>query len=249
MFPLRLKQLIKSRKLDIYLNWKSNKNYDMIKPGLPPGLIFARGRIMKEILNFLIEIGKLKKIPRKGWVLRSIKNPETIASHTFRMAVMAWLLGEKKALNLNKIIKMSLIHDICEVYAGDTTPYDKLLLNGAKKEIIQKWPRFLKKEKEKMFREKQQKENKALKKLISKLSSSSKKEIEGLWADYEHGLTKEGKFVKQLDRVENLLQALEYWKESKKFAIWPWWVQIEELVDDPILLEFNKFLENKFHKK
>ena len=68
---------------------------------------------MENALDFLIEIGKLKKMLRQGWVLRGIKNPECIASHTFRMAVMAWLLGEERKLNICKIIKMSLIHDIC----------------------------------------------------------------------------------------------------------------------------------------
>jgi len=70
-----------------------------------------------------------------------------------------------------------------------------------------------------------------------------------LWDDYEKGLTPEGRFVRQLDRVENLLQALEYWQEKERFAIGPWWVQIEELIDDPVLLEFMGALENKFHSK
>jgi len=39
---------------------------------------------MKSILNFLIELGKLKKMLRRGWVLRGIKNPETITAHSFR---------------------------------------------------------------------------------------------------------------------------------------------------------------------
>jgi len=88
---------------------------------------------MKNILNFLIEVGRLKKIPRKGWILRRIRNPETIAAHTFRMAIMAWILGKQKKLNINKILKMSLIHDLCEIYAGDTTPYDTLLITKTKK--------------------------------------------------------------------------------------------------------------------
>ena len=82
-----------------------------------------------------------------------------------------------------------------------------------------------------------------------KLPSGLKKEIRNLWADYEKGLTREGRFVRQVDRVENLLQALEYWKKDKSFTIGPWWVQIEELVDDPILLKFLKNLEKKFHSK
>ncbi len=206
---------------------------------------------MKEILNFLIEVGKLKKIKRRGWVLRGIEDPETIAAHTFRMTVMAWVLCCKKKLNLNKIIKMSLIHDLCEVCAGDTTPYDKILPKDKKKwkEMFNKWPRLSKKEKESFFLEKYEKEQKGLKKLILDLPSSLKEEIKNLWDDYEKGLTPEGRFVRQLDRVENLLQALEYWKGAKNFAIWPWWIQIEELIDDPILIEFMKTLEKKFHQK
>ena len=207
---------------------------------------------MKNILNFLIEVGKLKGIPRKGWVLRGIKNPETIASHTFRIAIMSWLLGREKKININKVIKISLIHDLCEVYAGDTTPYDNKLFSKDKKkwkEITKKWPRFSKEEKEKISQKKYKKENKALEKLILNLSPDLKKEIRSLWNDYEKGLTREGKFVRQLDRVENLLQAMEYWEKDKQFAIEPWWIQIEELVDDPILLEFLKALEKKFHQE
>jgi len=206
---------------------------------------------MEELLNFFIEIGKLKRKKRRGWILREIKDPETIASHTFRMAIIAWLLGEKKKLNINKILKMSLIHDLCEIYAGDTTPYDEFRPKEKKqwKEILKKWPRLSRGEKEKIFLEKYKKENEALEKLIFKLPSSLKKEIRSLWADYEKGLTREGRFVRQVDRVENLLQALEYWKNDKPFAIGPWWVQIEELVDDPVLLEFIKTLDKKFHQK
>ncbi len=206
---------------------------------------------MKELLNFFIEIGKLKRKKRKGWVFRGVKEPETIASHTFRMAIISWLLSRQKKLNVNKILKMSLIHDLCEVYAGDTTPYDKLLTVDKKqwKQIVSKWPRLSKREKEKSFLEKYKKETESLEKLILKLPPDLKKEIRKLWADYEKGLTREGRFVRQVDRVENLLQALEYWDAKKQFAIEPWWIQIEELIDDPILLEFLKTLEKKFHQK
>ena len=206
---------------------------------------------MKDVLNFLIEVGKLKRMPRMGWVLRGIKNPETIADHTFRMTLMAWILCCKKKLNLNKILKMSLIHDLCEVYAGDTTPFDCVLSEKKKKgkDVFNEWPRLSQKEKEKFFLEKYKKEDKALKKIVSKLSSNLKKEIINLWNEYENGSTHEGIFVRQLDRVENLLQALEYWKKGKKFKIEPWWIQIEELVDDPLLLKFIEVLEKRFHKK
>jgi len=206
---------------------------------------------MENLLNFFIETGKLKSKKRKGWIFRGVREPETIADHTFRMAIMAWILGEQKKFNINKLLKMSLIHDLCEVYAGDTTPYDKLLPKDKKKwkKITQEWPRFTKKEKGKIFQEKYKKENQALERMILKLPPSLKKEIKNLWIDYEKGLTPEVRFVHQVDRVENLLQALEYWKKDRPFAIGPWWIQIEELVDDPFLLKFIELLEKKFHKK
>ena len=206
---------------------------------------------MENILDFLIKVGELKRIKRRGWVLRGIKDPETIAAHTFRMTIMSWILCCKKKLNLNKVLKMSLIHDLCEVCAGDTTPYDTILPKDKKqwKQILNKWPRLQKRQKEKFFLNKYKKEQAGLKKLIVSLPLNIKKEIHNLWDDYEKGLTAEGKFVRQLDRVENLLQALEYWREGAKFAMDPWWIQIEELIDDPILLEFIHALEQEFHQK
>jgi putative hydrolase of HD superfamily len=206
---------------------------------------------MKEIINFLIEVGKLKKMKRRGWVLRGVKNPETIAAHTFRVAIMGWVLGKQKRLNVNKILKISLIHDLCEVYAGDTTPYDELLPKERKKwkKLFEKWPRFSKETKEKIFLKKYKKENEALKKLLSSLSPALKKEIRNLWLDYEKGLSSEGRFIRQLDRVENLLQAIEYLEEGEQFPLAPWWIQMEELVDDPLLLDFTNRLDKQFYLK
>ena len=206
---------------------------------------------MKPLLNFLIEVGKLKKMPRTGWVLRGVKRPETIAAHTFRMALMAWILCYRKQLDVDKAIKMSLIHDLCEIYAGDATPFDKILPRDKQKrrEMLNSWPRLSKAKKEKIYREKYKKEDKALKKLIADLPPKLKREMTSLWEDYERGLTREGRFVRQLDRVENLLQAFEYWSNKKQFAIKSWWIQVEELVDDPTLFEFMQVLEKKFCKK
>ena len=204
---------------------------------------------MEKTLDFLIATGKLKTMKRRGWVLRGIKDPESIAAHTFRMAIMSWVLCCDKRLNVNKVLKMSLIHDLCEVYAGDTTPYDMFFVKDKKKmrEILKTWPRLSQAQKEKFFSDKYKKENRGLNKLIEHLPPKIKAEIKGLWDDYEKGITREGRFVRQLDRMENLLQAMEYWKAGEKLEFAPWWVQIEELIDDPVLLELMKDLEKKFH--
>jgi putative hydrolase of HD superfamily len=206
---------------------------------------------MEELLNFFIEIGKLKRMPRRGWVINQIKNPETIAEHIFRATIMGWLIADGKNLNINKIIKMALAHDLCEVYAGDTTPYDSLIPNDKKKlkELMKTWPRFTAEEKKKKSKEKHDKEKIALKKLILKLPPKIKKEIMDLWMEYEKGSSKEGRFFRQADRMENFLQAYEYWQKNQNPPLGPWWLWAREFFDNPTMVEFMDLLEKKFHKK
>jgi len=210
---------------------------------------------MKNILNFLIEVGKLKGKKRRGWLVHNIKGSESTAEHMFRTAILAWIVGKKKGgLNLEKIIKMALIHDICEVYAFDATPYDPLLPKSPKekkkiKEILKRWPTFSLSQKRKRASEKYKDELKGLEKLISQLPPYLKTEIKNLWIDFEKGLTKEGRLVKQVDKVENYLQGIEYWKKYGKiqYKLWKRWSR--EIIDDPTLLEFLKAIDEKFFKK
>ncbi len=206
---------------------------------------------MDKIIKFLSELGKLKEMPRRGWVIRDIKNPESIADHTFRVAVMAWVLAVKKnyKLNLEKLLKIALVHDMCEVYAGDTTPYDSILPKDKKKrrELLKTWPRFSEKEKKRLAENKYKKEKASLDKLINDLPVKLKQEISSLWLDYENGSSPEGKFFKHADRIESFLQASEYWRDHKKIPLKPYWIQAEELHDDPTLLEFIEQISKEFH--
>lgn len=207
---------------------------------------------MEELLNFLIEIGELKRKKRRGWLAHQIKNPETTAEHIFRTTFLAWILGRKKErFNLERVIKMALVHDLCEVYALDLTPHDPLLPKDKKKimEVLKRWPKFTPHLKIKKYKDKYKSESQALNKLISKLPSDLKAEIKNLWIDFEKGLTKEGRFVKQVDKLENFLQGLEYWKKYGKIQRRLWIRWIKEILDDPVLLEFIKTLEKKFHRK
>jgi len=207
---------------------------------------------MRNLLNFFIEIGKLKRMPRRGWVINQIKNPESIAEHIFRTVLMSWILGEKKeGLNVEKLLKMALIHDLCEIYAGDTTPYDSVLPRSKKKlkELMKTWPRFPNYQKKEQAFKKYKKETEALEKLILRLPTDLKKEIKNLWLDYEKGLTSEGRFFHQTDRMENFLQAYEYWRKYKNPPLGPWWLWAREFFDDSLLIEFMKVLEKKFHQQ
>ena len=207
---------------------------------------------MDKTIKFLSNIGKLKGMPRRGWVIRDIKNGESIAEHIFRVTIMAWVLADKKRnkLNLEKLIKMALTHDLCEVYAGDATPYDSILPKGkkARQALLKTWPRFSEEEKKKLSEKKFKKENAGLDKLLKDLPFRLQKEIKHLWLDYEQGLSPEGRFFRHADRIEGFLQAAEYWKAYKKPDLRPFWVQAEELHDDPVLLDFMEQMNKEFFK-
>lgn len=139
-------------------------------------------------LEVLYEINHLKQLFRKGW-LRSIspEKCESVADHTFGVAMMAWLLAEEffPELNREKVLKLSLVHDIAEIYAGDITPYDGLTPE-----------------------EKNARELEALKKIFSRIPNGDS--YIALWEEFENGSSPEARFVKQIDRLEMALQAGVY---------------------------------------
>lgn len=203
---------------------------------------------MLDILNFLIEVGKLNRKERRGWIIHQIPNPETTSEHIFRLAILVLVLGRGKKLDLARMIKMALIHDLCEVYAKDLTPYDPLLPKDKKgiEKVLKHWPKFTLSMKKKKEREKSEAESTGLHRLISRLPKGLKSEIKSLWLEFLGGLTREGKFVRQADKLINLLQGMEYYKRYGRIKHQLWMRWIKEIVDEPTLVEFMREVEQKF---
>jgi putative hydrolase of HD superfamily len=207
---------------------------------------------MKNNLNFLIEIQKLKEFPRTGWILREVKNPETIAEHMFRVAMANWILGKEANLNTKKLIEMSLFHDLCEVYAGDVTPFFYFIRDLPKdekerKQFLRKYVRLLKMKKESRAKEKYELEKNSLLKLLKFLGDDARKEIFSLWLNFEKRLSKEGDFARQVDKIETLIQAIQYFGTEKGSLAESWWEESEEITSHPLLLEFLKVIQKKFY--
>jgi len=205
---------------------------------------------MKNIFDFLVKVGELKGKERRGWQIHGIKNSETTAEHIFHLAILVWVLGKRKKLNLERAIKLALAHDLCEVYSPDLTSYDAAGLKEkgriAIKDIFKIKPkndRPTLQQRKKMEKIKQKLENRAIKKLVSKIFPDLKKEIIQLWWDFENGLTREARFVKQADKMINLLQGLMYWKKYGRIKHELWIRRAKEVIDDPILLDFLKEIE------
>ncbi len=148
-------------------------------------------------LGFISESGKLKDIERTGWVLHKVRNPESVADHSFRIALLALVFAKEEKLNAGRCVKMALIHDLTDVYAGDiaTRPLER-------QQVVS--------DMEKAFLERN-----AMKRLLSLLPPASRSELQKLWGEYDSNKTKEAGFVHDMDKVEMVLQALEY-KSQKR---------------------------------
>ena len=91
----------------------------------------------------LLDYLALKQLPRTGWVRSNVENPESVAAHSWGMAILALRLAPKD-VDLTKVLSMCLVHDLPEVKVGDLTPHDDVsnkaeLEHSAMKELAPDW--------------------------------------------------------------------------------------------------------------
>ncbi len=144
-----------------------------------------------KILAFAEYLGKLKLVKRTGWVRSNVPQPESVAEHTFRVALLGMILAKKLQLNEEKVIKMALLHDVGEAEIGDIVT----VRGGKRLDNLT--------EKIKMERE-------ALHKILSLVDEEHT--YINLFDEYEENKTPEARLVKQLDKLEMGIQAMEYEK-------------------------------------
>lgn len=73
----------------------------------------------KQIVEFMIIAGKLKWTKRSGWLREKMPAPETVAEHTFRVAILCRILAPLFKLNPEKLTSMAIFHDLAEGVLGD----------------------------------------------------------------------------------------------------------------------------------
>ena len=139
---------------------------------------------LKQQIDFILEIDKLKGILRQSLVLYGTRR-ENDTEHSWHMATSAFILREyyKKEVNMEKVIKMILIHDVVEILAGDTPAYGDYSPE-----------------------EKHRKEVKSANKTFGILPEGQKEEYIALWNEFEDMETDESKFANACDRFQGFIQ-------------------------------------------
>jgi putative hydrolase of HD superfamily len=156
------------------------------------------------LVKFFEIAAKLKEVERTGWTERGVKNPESSSEHSFMVALMVLVLGNNRKINLEKALKMAIIHDLPEAIVGDIISKENWEEGG------RMWGL-----------EKASKELPAMKKLAS---LSGDKEILELWNEFEGQKTPEARFVKDIDRLATIFQAVEYHRKGNyRKPLPPFW--------------------------
>lgn len=185
---------------------------------LDPHSIKENGHIPKSQFIFFELVSHLSEVKRQGWVDRGINNPESVAEHSYQVALMSTFEAKRRGLDVQRTSMMALIHDLSEIYAGDITPYQHLPEDQKAEAILHKW---IPPSGEALV-EKHRKEEEGLHKITQRLPIELRTSILELWQEYNQGQTPESKLVRQMDRIQRLLQAKKYRdQEGKSFPIGP----------------------------
>src|SRR3989338_6664055 len=91
---------------------------------------------MKSTVDFLFEASALKRLKRTGWQILGGENTESVAEHSFMVAVIAYVMAADSNVNLEKILIMALFHDFEESRTGDVYKLADLYTDSAKEKAI-----------------------------------------------------------------------------------------------------------------
>ncbi len=144
-------------------------------------------------IRFVMELDKLKSVIRRTLILGGVRD-ENSAEHSWHLALMAVLLAEyaDQPVDLARVVKMALVHDVVEIDAGDTFCYD-----------------------EQACRDKDAREQQAAERIFNLLPADQAAEFRALWEEFEARVTPESRFANAMDRLQPLL--LNYHAEGKSW--------------------------------
>lgn len=146
---------------------------------------------LKAQLSFCTELEKLKSVTRHNRTLD--KRFENSAEHSWQATLVAMLLKEHfdAELNMERVLELLLIHDLGEIYAGDTWVFDDSKKNTSS-----------------------QRELNSINKSLTPLPNDQKENLLHLWNEFEFGISSEARYARVIDALVPLINHLEVSEEN-----------------------------------
>lgn len=176
------------------------------------------------LARLLANAGRLKRLKRTGWLDRGVppEDAESVADHTFRTALLAWLAAAADpTLDRDRVLQLALIHDLAEAITGDPAPYGPDDLppesDGEARRAFFR-VRHLRTPANAVA--KRAAEHAAVVDLLGPLPPALRAELRALWDEYEAQASPEARFVKEADRLEAFFQSREYLADDPALPMW-----------------------------
>ncbi|WP_289008514.1 HD domain-containing protein [uncultured Thermomonospora sp.] len=147
------------------------------------------------VAAFLHEMGHLKQLPRAGWLLLRIANPESVAEHSARVGMVGIVLAALEGADVGRTAALCLLHDAHETRIGDVPSVGRAYVRTATPQAVTAHQ-------------------------TAGMPDEVAKVIQDLIAEYEAAETLEARVAKDADKIETLLQAVEY--QAQGHPTQPW---------------------------
>jgi len=147
------------------------------------------------MIELLTELMRLKAVPRMGWLLRGVRDVESVAAHSFGVAFIAMLLADRARLqgmtvDVERLLRLALLHDLTEARTGDLPSTIKSYFDA---DVLKA------------------SDERAAEAMLASLGELGGQYLE-LWREYEERTSLEARLVKAADKLDLLLQVREYEK-------------------------------------
>lgn len=170
----------------------------------------------------------LTNVPRTGWLIRGVEQPETVADHILGTMFLSMLFEDANPEKESEgMLVMSLIHDIAEVYTGDLTPRTKKYISKANPGTS--YIDF---------------ETEYFERVMDLLPPKAKDFLMGTWKEFSEKKTERAVRVHIIDVVEMLSQACEYEKTGQR-KLDEFWAWVTKCVSDTFLYDLARAIERR----
>ncbi len=157
----------------------------------------------RKLLDIILRANELKAVPRMGWRVRGVRDGESVAEHSYAVALIVTLLGPRLStpVDVNRAIRIALVHDLPEHMLGDIHAPASHMLGEEAKEAAE------------------------LRILVDLFGDDdSAEEAVALWREFAERSSIEGRFVRAIDKLEMFTQAYLYEQEGNRMLadFWDW---------------------------
>ena len=183
-----------------------------------------RGKDCDRLLATILEANELKTVPRMGWRVRGVRNGESVAEHSYAVALICMLLADRMSVELDreKLLMIALLHDLPEHMLGDIhAPATKLLGEDVKEAA----------------------EERILEHLFAGVDSGER--YVELWKEFADRSSVEGRLVRAVDKLEMFTQAYQYESSGNRMLddFWGWEDNMKDFGFDEVKRLYDALVE------